>query len=725
MVDLKVYYHSSEHMDEVPDESIHLVITSPPYNVGKNYGEGHNDSQPVGDYVKLISNVVKECYKKTVVGGRMAINIPFIGNSYFLKKSDCLQFYPNVYTPIFQDAGWSFRDFIVWQKSKTGDPNMFSGNSTQWGSWMKPSCLLKNNLIYTKQGIISPVESIFLGQEVLTNDGTFKAVKKTIQKNYSGKVISFNIQSGFFQPLTVTEDHPVYVRERKTISCNRKRKYIWSSPFWCPAGNIFENYQIKKDYGRVNDIRIFAGIPIPNFKSEYPKWFASINLPYKQSDFWFLVGYFLGDGYLGRVHNAFYRSIKSPRRRGNPKYIIKFSNGFEIREKETYLKISLLKRKGLSHQQIAQKCNITRRRIKKIWSIVKEMDLSWLEWQRYRKNGNQLVSLKNKKSYGIELFCANIEEANLIEKMIKSLFKNLKINVKKSNNKEMYNISFSYKELWLFLTSFYEYGSLKKYGNKSDMKIIPWWVLNLPFNDLKSFVKGYDLADGTKKCSGFKISSISLKNIIQLRWAMLRCFNKWGHICKTKGVFSDKLCYRLTMNPNSKINIENNFVWLPIKKIEVSNVKNEQVFDLEILKNHNFTTMCGIVHNCPYMRCFIESILVFHKKDKVLHSKNTKTDLTKEIFLRDTKNLWYFPAETNREHPAPFPIELPKRLIRLYTFIGDTVMDPFLGSGTTLRACRELGRNGIGYEINEKDYRKLIERKTVIGTPNLAEFSNE
>jgi len=265
MVELKVYYHSSEHMDEVPDESVHLIITSPPYNVGKNYGEDYNDSQPVRDYIKMISNVVKECYKKTVIGGRMCINIPFLGNSYFLKKSDHLQFYPNVFTPIFQKAGWVFRDFVIWVKGKEGNPSVFSGNCTKWGSWLNPSCV--------------------------------------------------------------------------------------------------------------------------------------------------------------------------------------------------------------------------------------------------------------------------------------------------------------------------------------------------------------------------------------------------------------------------------------------------------------------------YLRCFAESILIFHKKDKVLHSENTKTDLTKEIFLRDTKNVWYFPAETDRSHPAPFPLELPRRLIRLYSFVGDTVLDPFLGSGTTLRACRELGRNGIGYEINEKDYRRLIERKVLIGTPNIADFA--
>lgn len=53
-----------------------------------------------------------------------------------------------------------------------------------------------------------------------------------------------------------------------------------------------------------------------------------------------------------------------------------------------------------------------------------------------------------------------------------------------------------------------------------------------------------------------------------------------------------------------------------------------------------------------------------------------------------------------RNHPAPFPLELPSRLIRAFTFKGETVLDPFLGSGTTLISAAALGRNGIGYEIN-------------------------
>ncbi|MHA2187770.1 MAG: DNA-methyltransferase, partial [Candidatus Thorarchaeota archaeon] len=74
--------------------------------------------------------------------------------------------------------------------------------------------------------------------------------------------------------------------------------------------------------------------------------------------------------------------------------------------------------------------------------------------------------------------------------------------------------------------------------------------------------------------------------------------------------------------------------------------------------------------------------------------------------------IWEFsPASASKEnHPAPFPEELPRRCIKLYSFVGDTVLDPFAGSGTTLKVARELGRNSIGYEINPDYYRLILSK---------------
>ena len=71
---------------------------------------------------------------------------------------------------------------------------------------------------------------------------------------------------------------------------------------------------------------------------------------------------------------------------------------------------------------------------------------------------------------------------------------------------------------------------------------------------------------------------------------------------------------------------------------------------------------------------------------------------------------WNFGGEKQDQHLAMFPEELPKRLIKMFSFVGDTVLDPFLGSGTTSLAAKNLGRNSVGYEINE-EFVPVIEEK--------------
>ena len=78
-----------------------------------------------------------------------------------------------------------------------------------------------------------------------------------------------------------------------------------------------------------------------------------------------------------------------------------------------------------------------------------------------------------------------------------------------------------------------------------------------------------------------------------------------------------------------------------------------------------------------------------------------KSKLTKEEWKEYFYGHRYFEGARQKEHEAMFPEELPKRLIKMYTFVGDIVLDPFLGSGTPIKVALELGRNAIGYEINE------------------------
>lgn len=119
----------------------------------------------------------------------------------------------------------------------------------------------------------------------------------------------------------------------------------------------------------------------------------------------------------------------------------------------------------------------------------------------------------------------------------------------------------------------------------------------------------------------------------------------------------------------------------------------------------------NIFSTMPY-----EWIIVFCKKgkrDKVSQEIKEKSKLTQKEWADWAVNsFWEMqPAKAKSEgHPAPFPKELPHRLIKLYSFYGDTVLDPFMGTGTTAEAALELGRNAIGYEINP-EYKELIDNK--------------
>lgn len=113
----------------------------------------------------------------------------------------------------------------------------------------------------------------------------------------------------------------------------------------------------------------------------------------------------------------------------------------------------------------------------------------------------------------------------------------------------------------------------------------------------------------------------------------------------------------------------------------------------------------------PTLRDVGEYLLIFCKDSFKLHTDNKISTISPEQFTLYTKSLWSFSAvDTKEGHPAIFPDELPKRLIQLYTFLGDTVLDPFLGSGTTCKVAKAWGRKSVGYEIDES-YRPIIEKK--------------
>jgi site-specific DNA-methyltransferase (adenine-specific) len=115
----------------------------------------------------------------------------------------------------------------------------------------------------------------------------------------------------------------------------------------------------------------------------------------------------------------------------------------------------------------------------------------------------------------------------------------------------------------------------------------------------------------------------------------------------------------------------------------------------------------------PTLRDVHEYILVFSKGS--FNRKNPHrraSTITRQEFLEYTRSVWSFPAESAKKvgHPAPFPIELPYRLIQLYTYADEVVLDPFMGSGQTAIAALKAGRRYVGYEVDE-EYARLAEQR--------------
>lgn len=142
----------------------------------------------------------------------------------------------------------------------------------------------------------------------------------------------------------------------------------------------------------------------------------------------------------------------------------------------------------------------------------------------------------------------------------------------------------------------------------------------------------------------------------------------------------------------------------------------------------NTTGGASVMGSFPYPRNGLieidyEFILLFKKlgRDPSRVSKAIKEQsrLSREEWRRYFTGHWSFAGCKQDKHIAMFPDELPRRLIKMFSFVGETILDPFLGSGTTTKVARTLRRNSIGYEIN-KDFLPIIEEK--IGKNNSSLF---
>ncbi len=123
--------------------------------------------------------------------------------------------------------------------------------------------------------------------------------------------------------------------------------------------------------------------------------------------------------------------------------------------------------------------------------------------------------------------------------------------------------------------------------------------------------------------------------------------------------------------------------------------------------------------SAPYVIAPVEVVLVLYKTTWKKTSGSRVSDVSRDDFLAWTNGVWTFNGEKKKRigHPAPFPVELPRRCIQLFSYVDDTVLDPFCGSGSTLLACVETRRNGIGVDLSAEFCALARERLRLASLP--------
>lgn len=116
--------------------------------------------------------------------------------------------------------------------------------------------------------------------------------------------------------------------------------------------------------------------------------------------------------------------------------------------------------------------------------------------------------------------------------------------------------------------------------------------------------------------------------------------------------------------------------------------------------------------SAPYVIAPVELIIVLYKNSWKKLSGSKESDITRQEFMDWTNGMWVFNGESKKKigHPAPFPVELPRRCIKLFSYVDDVVLDPFCGSGTTMIAAVTNNRKGVGIDVDKK-YCNLAQKR--------------
>lgn len=190
--------------------------------------------------------------------------------------------------------------------------------------------------------------------------------------------------------------------------------------------------------------------------------------------------------------------------------------------------------------------------------------------------------------------------------------------------------------------------------------------------------------------------------------------SKWAKLCYNSLKSDGRACINIPMKITQPHDKKNNIA-LVQEYINVFKSIGYGFNNIIIWDKGNINKTCwgsfGSASS-PFVRDPAECIVLFYKDQWGKINKKGENDILNDEFVKWTQNVWKFGAEKRKSnpHPAPFPKELPFRCIKTFSYIGDTVFDPFIGSGTTAVVAEELKRKWIGCDISEVYYNMSIQR---------------